>query len=131
MLVSPETNRYVTATEFLVHPAAAAASELVRGTIRMMSPASGIHGVVCGNVFTALNDFVRAHPIGRAFLDNTGFQLLGLPDTVRSPDAAFVSAARLPPGGIGPGWMTATPDLVVEVLSPNETATELEDKLAD
>jgi Uma2 family endonuclease len=131
MLTSPETNRYVTAAEFLVHPVAAAPSELVRGTIHVMSPAGGIHGLVAGRVFALINTFVEQHRLGLCFADNTGFELAGLPDTVRSPDAAFVSAARLPREGIGPGWMRATPDLVVEVLSPSETAAELEDKVDD
>lgn len=131
MLVSREIGRYVTAAEFLVHPAAAGPSELVRGTIHMMSPASGMHGLVAGHVFALINAFVERNRLGQCFADNTGFELAGLPDTVRSPDAAFVSTARLPLEGIGPGWMTATPDLVVEVLSPSETSAELEAKLDD
>jgi Uma2 family endonuclease len=56
---------------------------------------------------------------------------LGLGDTVRSPDVAFVRAERLPADGIGSGWMTVAPDLVVEVLSPSETTSALDDKLRD
>ncbi len=79
-----------------------------------------------------INAFVEQDRLGLCFACNTGFELAGLPDTVRSPDAAFVGAARLPREGIGPGWMTATPDLVVwRCFSPSETATELEEKLAD
>jgi Uma2 family endonuclease len=122
---------YVTSEEFLVHPAAAGASELVRGEIRVLTPAGGAHGVIAGNIFAALHAFVEARRLGRCFADNTGFLLPGLGDTVRSPDAAFVRAGRLPPQGIGPGWVPVAPDLAVEVLSPTETETELEDKLRD
>jgi Uma2 family endonuclease len=60
-----------------------------------------------------------------------GFALPGIPDTVRSPDAAFVQNERLPAEGIGPGWISVAPDLVVEIRSPTETFVELEDKLRD
>jgi Uma2 family endonuclease len=123
--------RRLTASEFLTHPAANQPSELVRGRIRLMSPASGARGAIAGVLFAALDAFVEAHGAGMCFPDNTGFLLPGLGDTVRSPDVAFVSAARLPKEGIGPGWIPLAPDLVVKILSPGETPAELEDKLAD
>ncbi len=125
------SRRPVTAVEFLTHPAAAGASELVRGEVRVMTPASGAQGAVAGTIFAALNTFVESRQLGRCFPDNTGFLLPGLGDTVRSPDAAFVRADKLPVDGIGTGWVPVAPDLVVEVLSPSETASELEEKLRD
>lgn len=127
----PNLRRYVTATEFLSHPAAMGSSELVRGAIRVMTPASGAHGVVAGAIFAAINAFVELNQLGVCFPDNTGFLLPGLGDTVRSPDVSFVRAERLPDQGIGPGWVNVAPDLIVEVLSPTETASELEEKLRD
>ena len=130
-MAMPSVRRYVTAREFLSHAAAAGSSELVRGQVRVMTPASAAHGVVAGTIFAALNAFVESEHLGVCFPDNTGFLLPGLGDTVRSPDVAFVRAERLPEQGIGPGWMNVAPDLVVEVLSPTETASELEEKLRD
>ncbi len=130
-MIATGTPLYVTANEFLTHPSAAAASELVRGAVHVMTPASGAHGVVAGTIFAALNAFVEQRQLGMCFPDNTGFQLPGLGDTVRSPDVAFVRMERLPTGGIGTGWMTVAPDLVVEILSPTETTSQLEDKLRD
>ena len=89
------------------------------------------HGAVVGVIFAALNASVEAGRLGLCFPDNTGVLLPGLGDTVRSPDVAFVRASRLPADGIGSGWISVAPDLVVEVLSPSETAEELEDKLRD
>lgn len=131
MFISSDAAERVTAADFLAHSAARGPSELVRGVVRVMSPAGGAHGVVVGNVFAALNAFVREHQLGQCFADNTGFELAGLADTVRSPDTAFVARANLPIDGVGPGWVRATPDLVVEVLSPFETSAELNDKLGD
>lgn len=121
----------MTPREFLTHPAAQAASELVRGEVRVMTPAGGAHGVVASRMFAAMNAFVEAHDLGQCFADNTGFQLPGLPDTVRSPDAAFVRKDKLPLDGIDSGWVTVAPDLIVEVRSPTETQRELEEKLRD
>lgn len=121
----------VSVAEFAADPAAAGPSELVRGDIRVMTPASGAHGAVAGAIFAALNAFVEARNLGVCFPDNTGFALPGLDDTVRSPDVAFVRADRLPAEGIGGGYLSVAPDLVVEVLSPTETASDLEDKLRD
>lgn len=120
----------MTSQEFLTHPTSAR-SELVRGDVRVMTPASGAHGAIAGTLFAALNAFVEAHRLGLCFPDNTGFLLPGLGDTVRSPDVAFVRDDRLPSDGIGAGWMSVAPDLVVEIVSPSETAAALEDKLRD
>ena len=57
--------------------------------------------------------------------------MMQLPRTVRAPDASYVRANRLPAEGIGPGLMKLAPDLAVEVLSPSESASELEEKLDD
>ena len=40
--------------EFLLHPAANERSELVRGCIRVMTPASGGHGLVSGKILVLL-----------------------------------------------------------------------------
>ena len=130
-MVSEKVARRVTAQEFLTHPAARGPSELIRGEVRVLTPASGAHGVVAGVIFRALSNFVEANNLGLCLPDNTGFQLPGLADTVRSPDAAFVRADRLPEKGIGSGWISVAPDLAIEIISPTETAASLEDKLAD
>jgi Uma2 family endonuclease len=52
------------------------------------------------------------------------------PDTVRAADAAFLSrdrAANSPPSG----YLTLAPDLVVEVVSPNDGDGEIQAKVSD
>jgi Uma2 family endonuclease len=50
---------------------------------------------------------------------------------VRRPDVSFAKKGRLP-GDIAPkGWVKIPPDLAVEVVSPNDSAEELEEKLDD
>ncbi len=97
----------------------------------MMTPAGGPHGTVCSNLHRLLANHVYEHRLGQCYTDGTGFALPHLADTVRSPDVAFVRAEQLPAAGVGPGFLALAPDLAVEVLSPSETASDVEEKLAD
>lgn len=121
----------ITAAEFERLPAANDRTELVRGSIRMMSPASPVHGLVSGRIFHLLAAFVSTHQLGACFADSTGYVLPNLTNTVRAPDASFVRADRLPPEGVGYGFFQLAPDLAVEVLSPSESRAEVQGKLAD
>jgi hypothetical protein len=57
-----------------------------------MTAAGGAHGVVAAAIFRAIDGLVERNALGMCFADRTGFQLPGLDDTVRSPDAAYVRA---------------------------------------
>jgi Uma2 family endonuclease len=59
----------------------------------------------------------------------TGFVLNRGPDTVRAPDVAFVARSRL---STAPSWgfPELAPDLVVEVVSPWDRASEVSAKAA-
>src|SRR5689334_14072565 len=46
------------------------------------------------------------------------------PDRVRKPDVSYIRRDRLPGGRSPVGVSTVPPDLVVEVVSPNETVYE-------
>jgi Uma2 family endonuclease len=59
-----------------------------------------------------------------------GFQIACNPDSVRVPDVAFVSAARVPPTGWA-RFFPGPPDLAVEILSPSDRASEVLAKLQD
>ena len=50
------------------------------------------------------------------------------PDTVREPDIAYFSAARLPPDVRITGYAEGVPDLVVEIVSPSDSRREVRDK---
>lgn len=121
----------MTPDEFLVHPLSDVKAELVRGELRVTPPASGQHSCVATNVVALLVAHVKARGLGRVLADGAGYELVQLPRTVRAPDASFVRADRLPAEGIGPGFLKLAPDLAVEVLSPSESALELEEKLDD
>ena len=68
--------------------------------------------------------------MGRVFSAETGFTIAREPDTVRAPDIAFISQNRLP-ALLPDGYLELVPDLVVEVVSPNDTAREVREKVND
>lgn len=49
----------------------------------------------------------------------------------RKPDVVYVKLTRLPNGVVPKGDIFIAPDLVVEVLSPGNSGTEVDDKLAE
>jgi len=121
----------MTPDEFLVYPLPDVKAELVRGELRVTPPAGGPHGCAVSNITYLLRAHVQGRGLGRVFGDGIGYELVQLPRTVRVPDASFVNADRLPKDGIGPGLLRLAPDLAIEVLSPSETASSLEEKLDD
>jgi len=53
------------------------------------------------------------------------------PKRVRKPDISFIRMDRLPDGRVPVGICRVRPELAVEVVSPNDTYEEVEEKLAD
>jgi Uma2 family endonuclease len=125
MLESPIT----TADQLLLHHEPGQRLELVRGELRRMSNAGWWHGAVASATGERLQTHVRTHRLGLAFAAGTGFLLARNPDTVRSPDAAFVRADRVP-ATMTRGYFPGAPDLAVEVRSPGDRA-QLDAKIAD
>jgi Uma2 family endonuclease len=105
--------------------------ELVKGELIKMSPRGGKHGVLAIRIGMAIAQHVEANRLGEVFAAETGFILFTNPDTVRAPDAAFVSRERIPPGGIPEKFWPGAPDLAVEVLSPSDTLYEVDEKIEE
>lgn len=121
----------VTAEELLVMPDHGLRNELVRGEVRWMAPAGNVHGRLAVNVTIPLGQHVRENDLGVVFAAETGFKIASNPDTVRAPDVAFVSRERVSEVGEVEGFWPGPPDLAVEVVSPNDLYTEVEEKVGD
>jgi Uma2 family endonuclease len=102
--------------------------ELVRGELRVMTPAGAEHGRVAMRVGRLLANHVDEHALGVALAAETGFVLGHDPDTVRAPDAAFVSKERADNVGRTARFWPGAPDFAAEVLSPGDSFTEVEEK---
>lgn len=123
------STKLMTADELFVLPDDGRRYELIEGVLNEMSPAGMTHGLTAMRAGAILFNFVHQRELGEVFAAETGFILSTDPDTVRAPDAAFVAADRMPQGDSPPGYLRLAPDLVVEVVSPSDTASELQGKV--
>lgn len=122
------TAKLVTADDLLRMPDDGYRYELLEGKLIKMPPAGYVHGIHAMRVGAGLFLHVDRSGLGQVASAETGFRLATDPDTVRAPDAAFVSQARIDAAGDVQGYWTGAPDLAVEVVSPNDTYTEVESK---
>ena len=120
-----------TADELYRMPRGGSGYELVRGELRQMAPAGNEHGEVTVRITWRLAQYVETHRLGVVFAAETGFRIGSDPDTVRAPDVAFVAKARIDEVGRVEGYWPGAPDLVVEVVSPNDRYTDVEEKTTD
>lgn len=108
--------------------------ELVAGDLVREPPPGEGHGWIAGKLLVHVGRFVLERNLGRIYAAETGFVLARDPDTVRCPDAAFVSADRLAATPSPGPYFEGAPDLTIEVLSPRnagpETAAKVRDYLA-
>jgi Uma2 family endonuclease len=119
----------VTAEELLTMPGDGMRTELVNGEVRRMAPAGNVHGRIAVNITTPLDQYVRKNNSGVVFAAETGFRISQHPDTVRAPDVAFVRRERVEEVGEIEGFWPGAPDLAVEVVSPSDLYTEVEEKV--
>jgi len=81
------------------------------------------HGRCQARLLRKIGNFVADHNLGEVSTES-GYVLARSPDVLRGPDVAFVRAERLI-GIPDDGWPELAPDLVVEVVSPSETASQI------
>ncbi len=105
-------------------------TELVRGVLVVREPPGYLHGRVAAKLSHVLMNHVEANDLGCVLAAETGFRLATDPDTVRAPDVAFIRRDRLPEPP-PTGYAELAPDLVVEVLSPDDRPGEVLSKVAD
>ena len=106
-------------------------SELVKGELITMAPSGAEHGKLTVKIGARLLDFVEPRKIGQVFGAETGLFTERNPDTVRAADAMYVSNERLSQMVDLSGFLTVAPDLVVEVVSPTDRWSDVEEKVAE
>ena len=118
-----------TAEQLLAMPADAWRYELVDGELRRMAPAGHEHGRVALNLAWRLGQHASTHRLGTVYAAETGFLIRRDPDTVRAPDVAFIASARADAARALRGYFPGAPDLAVEVVSPSDTFSDVEEKV--
>jgi Uma2 family endonuclease len=121
----------ITADELLALPRGQFRYELINGELKKMSPAGHHHGRVIVRLATPLAQHVIEKGLGEVYAAETGFKLKSNPDTVRAPDIAFITRQRVEAEGDTTGYWPGAPDLAVEVLSPDDRVSEVEQKVSE
>ena len=103
--------------------------ELIDGAPVEKTPSADESSSVGATILGILWSHVRAGRLGRLYGADGGFVLFPDRPTVRVPDAAFVRAERAPQGEARRSFPRLAPDLVVEVISPSDRASEVVAKL--
>jgi Uma2 family endonuclease len=119
----------LTADQLLQMPQDGFRYELVSGELTKMSPAGLEHGVVEGRIHALLGYHVLKHKLGEIPGADTGFRLCSDPDTVRVPDVAFICTERYRAVERKQAFCEGPPDLAIEVVSPNDTHSEVDAKV--
>jgi len=104
--------------------------ELIEGEIVTMAPTGETHGVVEFNLGSEIRAFVRKHKLGRVTGGEVGIYIRRSPDVVRAADVAFISHARYAQRAQS-GFLDVAPDLIVEVMSPDDRWHQVTQKLED
>ena len=121
----------LTADDLAKQPDNGTRYELVKGVLQKTPPAGFEHGIRAAEIGSKLNVYVKTHKLGYVCGAETGFKIAQNPDTVRAPDAAFVSQASIERQGIVRGYWEGAPDLAVEVISPGNTYAEVAEKVEE
>jgi Uma2 family endonuclease len=101
--------------------------ELIGGRVVEMSPSGGLHGAVTRRVAMLLGAYVDEHGLGEVFGAETGFQLTD--DMLRGADCAFVSQKKWDSVEEPEKYVPFPPDLAVEVVSSNDRAADIIQKV--
>jgi Uma2 family endonuclease len=100
-------------------------SELVRGVLVREPRPNDPHGRVQVLVAYALQGWART--TGARVTAESGYILSEDPPTLRGPDVAVVLEPRSVEGQPG-GWVRGAPDVAVEILSPSDTSSAMQEK---
>jgi len=121
--------------DYLLMPQLNHPYEIIDGEM-MPSPApTPAHQIIGANIFTPLNQYVKAKDLGVVLFAPVDIILRRDPLRTRQPDVLFIHKDNLPGTSLddleGLQLLEITPDLVIEVLSPSDTKKVLTGKLKD
>ncbi|HLT19831.1 MAG TPA: Uma2 family endonuclease [Thermomicrobiales bacterium] len=105
--------------------------QLVAGEVVEAPGATWLHGALVTRLFSWLTAYAVSNRPGQVFGDGMTYLLAREPDTIRIPELSFIPADRLPPGRAPQRYVDAIPALVVEIVSPSNSAPDLRRRIRD
>jgi Uma2 family endonuclease len=101
--------------------------ELNKGELVEMPPPKSGHTRLANKIARILDGHAEPRGLGEALVE-AGFLLSIDPATCRQPDVCFLSAGRTDQAPED-GYFQGAPDIAIEIVSPGNTATDLEEKI--
>jgi len=105
--------------------------ELVRGHIVREPPPTPYHGTVQANLARLLGQHARSTGTGFVFTHGAVKTADDPEPSIRGPDVAYVSRQRAGESDLRGKRLQFAPDLAVEVVSPSNSAADLQEKVAE
>ena len=122
---------FLTADEYARLPDPGHPTELIQGQVISMPPPMPRHGQICFRIAYLIQRCLDEHDLGQILTNDSGVVTERDPDTVRGADVAYYSYQRVPKGPLKDGLLAVAPELVFEVLSPDDRWREIHVKVAD
>lgn len=131
MTTSPR-EQLITADEFFDTSDDGRFYDLVRGRVVEVTALSPTSSMVSARMSIRAGSFVEQHGLGLCGDAQFGAWLFSDPDTVRAPDACFVSRERYADTGFPHrGYWRGGMDLAIEVLSPTDRWAKVQEKIQE
>lgn len=131
MIVNPS----LTSADLDTLPADGMDRWLIRGEIREkpMTRRNRFHARIEGNVVSLMNQWLwtQSKPRGYAFSGEVGCILRDDPETTFGIDVAYFSAEVVAAQTDDTTMIRGVPTIAVEILSPNDTTQEIDEKVAE
>jgi Uma2 family endonuclease len=99
--------------------------ELIDGELVEVTPSGMESSRLAHRIGRIVGNYVDAHRLGVMTSADGGYVLFPDRATILVPDVAFIRADRLPPERERPRYPRLAPDLVIEVLSPSDSTSEV------
>ncbi|MHB8645546.1 MAG: Uma2 family endonuclease [Thermomicrobiales bacterium] len=123
------TNQLMSAEQFAEIPDTPGKQfELVNGEVIEVPLASHMHARIVMALVRLLDPYVRTHDLGEIYADGLGYVITRMPDSVRGPDVSFLMKEHVPDEDFSV-FVPFAPDLAIEIVSPNDRADEVHDKV--
>jgi len=100
--------------------------ELVKGEL-IVSPAGIEHEGIAAELTGRIWAYLSSRHIGRVFTSSVGYELPS--GDLLSPDVSFVTSEKLTDAKLPKGFGRFAPDLAVEIISPSDVLTAVEQKV--